>query len=141
MLQRLCIEQFVIIDKLELELTSGLNVLTGETGAGKSIIMKALQIVLGERISTEVIRQGSDKAIVTAQFLAENEQIGQLMSDNGLPCEDDDILIMQREVGRNKKNSCRINNRLVSLSVYRQIAACMVNFHNQNEQSAVRPCG
>ncbi len=137
MLQRLCIEQFVIIDKLELELTFGLNVLTGETGAGKSIIMKALQIVLGERISTEVIRQGSDKAIVTAQFLAENEQIGQLLSDNGLPCEDDDILIMQREVGRNKKNSCRINNRLVSLSVYRQIAACMVNFHNQNEQQTL----
>lgn len=139
MISELSIENIALIDKLELELKSGLNILSGETGAGKSIIIDSLNFVLGERADKTLIRYGTDYAVVQAVFEDYlTPAISWYMDDMGLDV--DDVLIIRRKMSVDGKNECRINGRAVNLSVLRGLTALLVDIHGQHEhQSLLNP--
>lgn len=134
MLITLDIRNIALIDKLTLELSPGLNVLTGETGAGKTIIIDALDLALGGRADRELIRTGEEQAEVQALFALEGEcaQLEEL----GVSAEDGQILI-SRQLSASGRNVCRVGERMVSLAQLRQIAACLVEMHGQHEHQAL----
>ncbi|MEX2105183.1 MAG: AAA family ATPase, partial [Bacilli bacterium] len=141
MLLECSIKNFAIISSLQVPFQSGLNILTGETGAGKSIIIDALGLLLGGRGSTEYVRHGSDKAELEALFELEPQSpLHQLLQELGLPVDDDHTLIVRREINIHGKSICRINGQMVTLSTLKEIGAGLVNIHGQHEhQSLLQP--
>src|SRR5262245_36083090 len=112
MISELYIRDFAIIDELRLALDPGFNVLTGETGAGKSIILDAMALVLGGRADTTFVRAGAGEAYVEATFVlspAVQAAFAELLAEQGLEGEDDEVLLLAREVRLNGRNICRIN--------------------------------
>ncbi|WP_418792390.1 DNA repair protein RecN [Phosphitispora sp. TUW77] len=138
MLIKLFVQNFALIDKLELDFRKGFNVLTGETGAGKSIIIDAVNTVTGSQGLTEFIRSGEEKAIVEAVFEIENnlKAIGLLEQYGFLP-EDGESLILTRELVKTGRNVCRINGRTVNLSLYREIAGNLIEIYGQHHQQSL----
>ncbi len=137
MLQELRIQNLAIIDKLEIDFSNGFNVMTGETGAGKSIIVDALELVLGGRASAELIRTGSDEAVVEAGFDIEgNNKIADLISSFGIE-NDDSRVIIKRIVSRAGKNRIYINNSLTNLSTLSVIGDELVDIHGQHEHQSL----
>ncbi len=135
MLTELTIKNFAIIDTLTLNFTAGFNVLTGETGAGKSIIIDAVNLLLGGRATSDSVRADTKSAFVEGQFqLSDTEQklISPILAREGLADEDDNILILGREIRANGRNFCRVNGRTVSLSLLSEIAAPLVDIHGQH---------
>ena len=141
MLAELYIRNFAIIDELRVGLADGLNVLTGETGAGKSIIVDALGAALGQRVGSEVVRTGADQALVDAAFdlgrLEESgaaaRQLSELLADHGLGPEDG-MLILSREINRaSGRTTARVNGRSVPLSIMQQLGELLVDIHGQSE--------
>ena len=145
MLTELYIRNFAIIDELRLQFVNGFNVMTGETGAGKSIILDAMMLVLGERADTTFVRAGSEMAYVEAMFeLTPVLQAGlaSLLQAEGLLEEEDDpgLLILARELRANGRNICRLNGRTVTLSLLRDVAAPLIDIHGQGTHlSLLRP--
>ncbi len=143
MLSELYIRNFAIIDELRLLLSGGFNVLTGETGAGKSIILDAVSLVLGGRADLTVIRAGSDRAYVEATFLlneAMQAAAAPLLAEEGLDEEAGEMLVLARELRQNGRSIARVNGRTVSLSLLRQIAAPLIDIHGQGEHlSLLKP--
>ncbi|MTI94875.1 MAG: DNA repair protein RecN [Firmicutes bacterium] len=135
MLRELSIENFALIDKLTISLSSGLNILSGETGAGKSIIIDALNQVVGARASSELVRSGAERAVVTAQFDS-SEIVGELLAANGLDSGDETV-ILQREVYAGGKSQARINGRPVNLAQLREVSAVLVEIHGQHEHQTL----
>ncbi len=139
MLLELTIHDFAIIEKVQLRFESGFNVMTGETGAGKSIIIDAVSLLLGGRAQSEFVRQGTDRARVEGLFaLADGHfaQIQPLLEENGLWDEEepgDGTLILSREINATGRNLCRINGRAVPLAVLKSIAAPLIDIHGQSE--------
>lgn len=136
MLVELTINNFAIIDALKLTVTPGFNVLTGETGAGKSIIIDAVSLLLGERAAAEVIRAGAETALVEGLFHltpALKAEILPILEREGLE-EDgaDDTILLGREIRANGRNFCRVNGRTVSLTLLAEIAAPLVDIHGQH---------
>jgi DNA repair protein RecN (Recombination protein N) len=130
MLQRLHIRNYAIIDELSIDFHPQFNIITGETGAGKSILVGALGLVLGNRADTSLLRNVSAKCLVEASFhLAENESIRQLLTSNDLD-ESDDVII-RREIAPNGKSRSFINDTPVTLIALRQFAAQLVDLHQQ----------
>jgi DNA repair protein RecN (Recombination protein N) len=109
MLQRLDIKDIALIDSVSIEFTEGLNIMTGETGAGKTIIINSVNAVMGDRVSREMIRTGKDKAVICAQFSLDSTKIDELLSEFGIESEEDNTLIIIREFTTTGKNSCRVN--------------------------------
>jgi DNA repair protein RecN (Recombination protein N) len=137
MLQELRIQNLAIIDKLEIDFSNGLNVMTGETGAGKSIIVDALELVLGGRASAELIRTNADEAVVEAGFDIEgNNKIADLISSFGIE-NDDSRVIIKRIVSRAGKNRIYINNSLTNLSTLSAIGDELVDIHGQHEHQSL----
>ncbi len=130
MLNELHIENIAVIEKADIEFNSGLNVLTGETGAGKSIIIDSIGAVLGERVSRELVRRGADKGRVTAVFELGNAE-EQWLKDNDIDPEDE--LILQRRISADGKSSCRVCGEPVSAAQLRELAALLVDIHGQND--------
>lgn len=118
-----------------------MNVLTGETGAGKSIIVDAVSLVVGARASTEYIRAGAERAVVTGLFYTKNvPELEETLVELGLPVEADGNLLLSREISRNGRHSCRINGRSTTLSMYQKIGQMLVDIHGQHAyQSILRP--
>ncbi len=143
MLSELFIRNFAIIDELRLELNPGFNVLTGETGAGKSIILDAVMLVLGGRADSTVVRAGSEEAYVEATFRLEaalREALRPVLAAEGLDEEQEEFVILARETRLNGRNICRVNGRTVSLSVLRAVADPLIDIHGQGEHlSLLRP--
>ncbi len=143
MLAEIYIRNFAIIDDLHLRFAPGFNVLTGETGAGKSIILDAVTLVIGDRADTSVIRAGSDEAYVEATFELSPEQQGlvaPILAAEGLDDESGDILILARELRANGRSITRVNGRAVNLSVLRDVAEPLIDIHGQGEHlSLLRP--
>ncbi|MBR4800056.1 MAG: DNA repair protein RecN [Clostridia bacterium] len=139
MLSVLSIENIALISKLELELKHGLNILSGETGAGKSIIIDSLNFVLGERADKSLIRYGADYAVVQATFEDYlTPAISWYLDDMGIDVED--VLIIRRKMSTDGKNECRINGRLTNLSILRGLTSLLVDIHGQHEhQSLLNP--
>ena len=137
MLTYLTISNFAIIDNLDLHPSAGFNALTGETGAGKSIIIDAVSTLLGGRADTAQIRTGSDQALIEGLFSPSatlyREVILPLLEEHGLENAEDDTLMLTREINRKRRNICRVNGRLATLGVLRQIGQRLVDIHNQGE--------
>lgn len=133
MLLELSVENFGIMGVVRWQPIAGLNVLTGETGAGKSLIIDAIGTLLGGRAGDEVIRSGATTARVEGTFsLDDNSQIETTLEELG--CLEEDHLILAREIGKNSRNFCRVNGRTVPLRVLRQISRTLVDIHGQSDQ-------
>lgn len=138
MLVLLEIRDFGLIDRASLEFTPGLNVLTGETGAGKSIILDALQAALGQRASADLIRTGREKARITAVFdINGHAALKEKLTAWGIPEEEDGTLVMTRELARNGRNTCRLNGQAVTAGLYREAGRFLVALQGQHEQQAL----
>lgn len=129
MLNELHIENIAVIEKADISFDAGLNVLTGETGAGKSIIIDSIGAVLGERVSRELVRRGADKGVVTAVF--DSNGVEDWLEDNEIECEDE--LIIQRRVNQDGKSSCRVCGTPVSVSQLKALGARLIDVHGQND--------
>lgn len=140
MLDRLIISNVALIDRLDIELSNGFHVLTGETGAGKSIIIDSVNLVLGERGSKELISSGKQRARVEAVFSYDaNSAVNDLLEHFDLPTEDDALYVM-REITASGKSLCRINGEIVPLNTLRAITECLVDVHGQHaHQSLLHP--
>lgn len=133
MLSQLYIENIAVIEKAQIDFGTGFNVLTGETGAGKSIIIDSINAVLGERTSRELIRTGANRALVSAVFQLENGRAADKIRELGYSMEDDGTVIVQREISLDGKTSCRINSRPATVSVLKEIGSLLINIHGQHE--------
>src|SRR5580700_9929487 len=137
MLRSLFVRNFAIIDHLDLEFGSGLNVLTGETGAGKSIIMQALNLILGGRAGTEMVRSGADRASVDAMFeISGSPEVERLLQDMGYEAEDGQLLL-SREIGSNGKSTCRVAGRPSTVAQLKEIGDWLVDLHGQHEHQSL----
>ncbi|MDI6553265.1 DNA repair protein RecN [Leuconostoc falkenbergense] len=133
MLEDLIIENFAIIEKIELQFETGMSVLTGETGAGKSIIIDALSMLTGGRASSEMVRHGSKKATLQAVFsLPNNGQLYKLLTEAGIDF-DDNELIIYRELTQNGRSTIRVNSVLVNLKTLAMIGSFLVDIQGQND--------
>jgi len=131
------IENIAIIDRVEIEFGEGLNVLTGETGAGKSIIIDSINAILGERMSKELIRTGRDKAVVEAVFHVNPDRLSDLFESFGIECEEDGALIISREFTASGKNICRINGRIAAVSMLKKIGERLIDVHGQHDNQSL----
>jgi DNA repair protein RecN (Recombination protein N) len=130
------LENYAVIDNLVVEFSSGLNLLTGETGAGKSILIDALALLLGDKASSDVIRAGVERAVVSAVFEAEGaaeKPLEKILEANGLDESDDGSLILRREIASNGKGRVFVNNQPATVAVLRQLAPHLATIHAQNE--------
>ncbi|EOT41178.1 MULTISPECIES: DNA repair protein RecN [Enterococcus] len=140
MLVELGIKNFAIISSLRLQFHDGMTALTGETGAGKSIIIDAMGLLCGSRGSTDYIRQGSNKCSLEGLFeVPTDSQFTELLHELGIETEDE-LLIVQRDISQSGKNICRVNGRTLTLSNLRRIGAFLVDIQGQNEhQELLQP--
>jgi DNA repair protein RecN (Recombination protein N) len=130
------LENYAVIDNLVVEFGPGLNLLTGETGAGKSILIDALALLLGEKASTEVIRSGTERAVITAVFEAEGKAgkaLEKILDTNGLDESDDGSLILRREIAAGGKGRVFVNNQPATVLVLKLLAPHLAIIHAQNE--------
>ena len=132
MLELLHIENIAVIESADISFRPGFNALTGETGAGKSIVIDAMSAVLGGRASRELIRTGADKAFVSAVFSQVPPTLPGL-ADNGVTPDEDGNLLLQREIGGDGKNVCRANGRPLTVTQLRQIGGELLNIHGQHD--------
>lgn len=141
MLAELQIENFALIEKLDLQLGPGLNVVTGETGAGKSIIIDAIGLLVGARASGEYLREGAERGYVSGLFYCRNlKGVEETLKELGVEPEEDGSLLLMRELSRSGRHSCRINGRPVTLSMYQKVGQHLVDIHGQHAyQSLLRP--
>lgn len=138
MLTELTVRNFALIEEVRLSPETGLNILTGETGAGKSILLDALSLILGGRASSEFVRQGTDKATIEALFsVSPNEDLYELANHFGIDLEEDTLLIV-RELSASGKNVCRINGRMVTVQMLKQFGAFLINMHGQHEHQTLQ---
>lgn len=134
MLNTLYIENIAVIEKCVIDFTEGFNVLTGETGAGKSIVIDSINAVLGMRTSKELIRTGASKASVSAEFSGISAQAQAALSDLGCLNEDEpSALVINREISLNGKNICRINCVPTTVAALREVGRYLVDIHGQHE--------
>lgn len=130
MLHQLSIKNIALIEDMTLEFEKGFNVLSGETGAGKSIIVDSLNLVLGERAARELVRYGTDRAVAEGVF-SSCPEAEEILNENGIDCEDG-MIIVRREISGDK-NVCRINGNAVTLSVLKRVADKLADIHGQHE--------
>lgn len=135
MLEELIIENIALIDRLQIEFGSGLNVLSGETGAGKSIVIDSLNFVLGQRADRSLIRYGTDRAAVTAEFTIESGSNTQAAAQRlGVDCSENTILL-RRVMTADGKNACYVNGVKITLSMLREITVTLVDIYGQHEST------
>ncbi len=136
MLIEMRLENYAVIDNLAVEFGPGLNLLTGETGAGKSILVDALALLLGDKASSDVIRKGAERAVVAAVFEAEGaseKPLAKILEANGLDESDDGSLILRREIAAGGKGRVFVNNQPATVAVLRLLAPHLATIHAQNE--------
>ncbi|MGX6970600.1 DNA repair protein RecN [Vagococcus bubulae] len=133
MIQELTVQDFAIISNLTIPFKEGMTVLTGETGAGKSIIIDAMGLIVGGRGSADYIRDGAEKCRIEGSFfVSDNQQVSLFLENNGIEPSDGQLVI-QREIYRSGRNNCRINGQLVTTKTLREIGPYIVDIHGQNE--------
>lgn len=136
MLRSLYVKNYALIEEIQVEFKSGLNIITGETGAGKSILIDALGLILGERASSEVVRKGADKTVVEGVFyVGGNKKIKRILEENGIEFSDD--LILRREVSVKGQSRCFANDTPISLAVMKEIGNHLVDLHGQHEHQSL----
>jgi len=137
MLTELRIKNFVIIEDLTITFEKGLNVLSGETGAGKSILIDAISGVLGEKMTVDMIRTGFEKAVLEGVFdIGSLKTTIEILADSGIDC-DDDTLIIRRELYASGKGRCFINSVQIPVQKLREVSECLIDIHGQNENQTI----
>ncbi len=131
MLVNLKISNIAIIKEAAINFDNGLNVLTGETGAGKSIIIDAINAILGERTSRELIRTGSNNAEVSALFYDINDDVKAVLNEFDIDCEEDNSLLVSRKISLDGKNNCKVNGTSVTVSMLKKLGQSLINVHGQ----------
>lgn len=132
MLKTLYIENIAVIEKTSIDFSGGLNVLTGETGAGKSIIIDAINAIMGQRTSKEIIRTGESTAFVSAVFEDISPSVAEALENLGFEAEDG-VLMLQRTLSASGKSTCKINGRPATVSMLRELSVHLINIHGQHE--------
>ena len=135
MLNQLSVRNVAVMDKLDINLHDGVSVLTGETGAGKSIIIDSINMILGDRANKELVRYGTDKAVVQAVFDAPKSVIN-ILEENDIDVEDETVIIT-RQVTKEGKSVARINGMVVTLNILREISDRLINIHGQHDNQAL----
>lgn len=133
MLQLLHIENIAVIERADIELEDGLTVLSGETGAGKSIVIDSIGALLGRRVSRDLVRAGAQKGFVSAMFTDLSDGLAALLEELALTGDEPDMLHIQRQITADGKSTCRVNMKPVSVSVLRQLAPYLIDIHGQND--------
>ena len=136
MLRELQIKNIAVIDEAHIEFGSGFNVLTGETGAGKSILIDSINMALGNRVSHDLIRTGCDKATVNACFESDNSAVFDKLSELGFDAEDGTVII-SRQLNQDGKSTCRINGMAAPAAVAREITSMLIDIHGQNDNQTL----
>lgn len=136
MLKQLYIENVAVIERADISLQDGLTVLTGETGAGKSILIDALAAVLGERASRDLVRSGCSHAVVTAVFDELPATVTEYLAEQGFSCEEDELML-RRRISAENKSLCFVGNQPCTAAVMRAIGRRLVNIHGQHENQAL----
>ncbi len=136
MIKNLQIKDYALIDRINVEFGKGLNVITGETGAGKSILIDAMGLLLGERASTEVVREDASKSVVEGIFdVEENKKVKKLLNENDI--DHNPELIMRREISVKGTNRCFVNDTPVPLSLIKDLGNLLVDLHGQHEHQSL----
>ena len=136
MLNSLLIKDYALIENIEVQFGKGLNIITGETGAGKSILIDAMSLLLGDRASTEVVRKGSEKSVVEGIFdISGNKKVLNLLHENEI--EADSELIIRREVSLKGTNRCFLNDTPVNLNLIKDVGNLLVDLHGQHEHQSL----
>ncbi len=140
MLKTLNIENIAVIEKAQIEFNNGLNVLTGETGAGKSIVVDSINAILGERTSRELVRHGADFAFVSALFEDVSDNVKNKLDKLGYSAEEDGSLLLTRKITEAGKSVCKINGSSATVSILKEVGQLLVNIHGQHDsQSLLNP--
>ena len=133
MLESLHIENIAVIKSLDIDFEDGLCVLTGETGAGKSLLIDSINLLTGGRVSRDLIRAGEDKALVSALFSTPEGEMAQALSELGIDLPEGDDLLLQRVITRDGRSTARINGRAVTQGILREAGALLINIHGQSD--------
>lgn len=137
MISEINIKNIAIIEEASVSFDKGLNILTGETGAGKSIIIDSINFVLGQRVSREIIRQGAEEAEVSAMLIAEDKGNVLRLRKMGIDVDDDGGILLMRSLNISGKNVCRINGRAAPLSMLREAAAALIDIYGQHQNQSL----
>ncbi|MCC8097961.1 MAG: AAA family ATPase [Eubacterium sp.] len=137
MISEVNIKNIAIIEESSVAFDKGLNILTGETGAGKSIIIDSINFVLGQRASREIIRHGADEASVSAMLIVEGEENISKLRGMGIDVEEDGGLLLMRSLNSSGKNVCRINGKAAPLSMLREAAALLIDIYGQHQYQSL----
>lgn len=137
MLLELAIENFALIKKLNISFDKGLNILTGETGAGKSIIIDAVNMAIGERADKSYIRTGAEKAVIQTIFYSTNPYLKDLLKEKGIDLLDENIIILTREIYSSGRSISRINDRVVTVSLVKEISKHLIDIHGQHAHQSL----
>jgi len=136
MLTSIEIKDYALIENIQVSFGSGLNIITGETGAGKSILIGALSLLLGERASTETVRKGAAKSIIEGLFdIGGNKKVISLLEENEIEVTEE--LILRREISIKGSNRCFINDSPVQLSLVKQIGNLLIDLHGQHDHQSL----
>ncbi|TDT61932.1 DNA repair protein RecN [Fonticella tunisiensis] len=135
MLLELHVKNFALIDRVDLEFAEGLNILTGETGAGKSIIIDSVNFLLGDKQSKDIIRTGEESAYVEGVFEVRNEEFNRLLLENGI--ETDEVVVITREINQSGRSISRINGRTVTVGLLKQAGKYLIDIHGQHEHQSL----
>lgn len=134
MLLRLRIDNFALVEHLEIAFDAGFNVLTGETGTGKSIIIDAVEAVLGGRAGSDMVRTGTDKALIEAEFLLEaTPELDSLLAELGIELDEDRILILTRTISQTSRNTYRLNGYAATSSMFKRVGEFLIDIHGQHD--------
>ncbi len=133
MLSNLKIENIAIIEQASIDFCSGFNCMTGETGAGKSIVIDSINAILGEKTSRELIRSGESKATVSAFFIDISKKTQNILADMDIPCENDNSLLISRTMTKDGRNICKVNGCTVTVSMLKKIGFSLINIHGQSD--------
>lgn len=136
MLSHLYIENIAVIEKTQVDFSKGFNVFTGETGAGKSILIDAINAILGVRTSKDLVRSGTEKAFVSAVFNEISPSVIDQLTSFGYECEDDTLLI-SREITSDGKNSCKINGKPTTATILKELGILLINIHGQHDNQSL----
>ncbi|MCD4712409.1 MAG: AAA family ATPase [Clostridiales bacterium] len=135
MLFELHIKDFILIEDVKIGFEQGFNTITGETGAGKSMILGAIDLVSGEQANKDSVRIGADKTLISASFYT-NDKVNLYLNEMGIAC-DDDIVILSREVQAKGKSISRINGQVVTLNHLKEITKNLIQIHGQNDNQTL----
>lgn len=137
MLRTLDIENIAVIEKASVNFSDGLNVLTGETGAGKSIVVDSINAIMGERTSKELVRHNTDYGFVSAYFDDISKSISDKLMELGIEIDEENSLLLSRKISSNGKSLCKVNGKTVTVSMLKEISSLLVNVHGQHDSQAL----